>query len=265
MTTRYSPLARSCGADRTDTTFRCPSRPRTLASSHFCLETLTTTCRVVGSSRARNTRPKAPLPSCRSRLKSPTLPPGSGHATCPDRRDGDDPDPVGVGVGVGVEVRSGGRGRKTSTEITGVSRPRLLGPPGIAGDRAPAAGAGADVLLGQHSSERGVVGREAGAMLLDVEPFALVFADQDLGKRQVEGDRLVGRQLGVVGQGASGIRGGTVEPGLDDLGGAAIGWGTVGGHSGPRESGAARGGSAPARGCALPACDGRLYGPVTGV
>src|SRR5215213_253793 len=97
MTTRYSPLLRSWGADRTDTTFRCPSRPSTLASSHFCLETLTTTCRVVGSSRARKTRPNAPLPSWRSRLKSPTLAPGSGQATWPPRLDGDDPDPVALG------------------------------------------------------------------------------------------------------------------------------------------------------------------------
>src|SRR6476661_2575709 len=101
MTTRYRPLARSCGAERTDTTFRCPSRPRTLASSHFCFETLTTTWRVVGSSRARKTRPNAPLPSWRRRLKSPTLPPGSGQLTWPPRRDGEDPDPPGVGVGVG--------------------------------------------------------------------------------------------------------------------------------------------------------------------
>src|SRR5262249_57043804 len=103
---RYSPLARSCGAESTDTTFLCPTLPSTLASSHFCFEPLTTTWRVVGSSSARNTRPNAPLPSCRRSPKSPTFWPASGQPLVPVLRVGDEP---GLG-GIATLVNGAGPG-----------------------------------------------------------------------------------------------------------------------------------------------------------
>ena len=179
------------------------------------------------------------------------------------------------GAGPLVDRRPGARG--DGRMGAGRGRHRAVGP--RVGDRVdldvdgglPAAGQDgvqvglplADRLLREHPAQGGVVVGESGAEGLGVELLALVLAEEELGERQVEDQGLVGRQVREPGQGGGGVRdGGAVEPGLDDLRGAAVGRRLGWVHNG-RDVGAVRWvRHGPGAGVGVPASGGKAKRPT---